>query len=51
MINKKVAQIKEIIEACEKVSDIDLMQIRAYANGIVAKGESMKIKEGAKSNG
>ncbi len=51
MIDKKVDKIKEIISACEKVSDIDLMQIRAYANGIAAKCESIKIKEGVKSNG
>lgn len=51
MNNKKNIKIKEIIDACEKVSEIDLMQIRAYANGIVAKCESMKIKEGVKSNG
>lgn len=51
MNNKKNTKIKEIIDVCEKVSEIDLMQIKAYANGIAAKCESMKIKEGVKSNG
>lgn len=51
MIDKKVAKIKEIVDVCVKVEEIDLMQIRAYANGIAAKCESIKIKEGVKSNG
>jgi len=44
MNNKKNEKIKEIIDTCEKVSEIDLMQIIAYASGIAAKCESLKIE-------
>lgn len=42
MKNGKLAKIKEILDVCEKIDELDLNFILGYATGIAIKGEGAR---------